>query len=121
MGWSMTLLMLLTAQVGGTAPAQGEGPPALIVQVVDPLWLPMSSIPVAVTPTGSEGQPLQRRTGQKGFTEFWLARGAEYTVEVHSKGFKKQRIEHIRIGKSELSPTAYVQVRLEVRGVGGTE
>ena len=121
MGWSMGLLMLLAAQAGGAAQAQPEGPPALIVQVVDPLWLPMPAIQVVVTPDGAEGQEQQRRTGQKGFTEFWLAKGAAYTIDVHARGFKKQRIEHVRASKSEVSPTAYVQVRLEVRGLGGTE
>ncbi len=119
MGCAALLLFAMAQAAGSGAEAPTGGPPALIVQVVDPLWLPMPGIPVAVIPAASGAEQRVGRTGQKGFTEFWLPRGAEYSVEVHSRGFKKKRIEHVRIGKSTVSPTAYVQVQLEPRDLGG--
>ena len=58
---SALLLMLALSQAGGQAggqtggpvggqagAARPEGPPALVVQVVDPLWLPVPGIHVTV-------------------------------------------------------------------------
>lgn len=115
------MALLLSLGQAGAAPAQtgAEGPPALVVQVVDPLWLPLPGVRVVVVPATADSEQQVGRTGAKGYAEFWLSRGAEYAIDVHSRGFTKRRIEHVRIGKSQASPTAYVQVRLEPRGSGG--
>lgn len=119
MGWVALLLTLMFAQAGGAPSGVPAGsPPELVVQVVDPLWLPMAAIKVVVV-AASSGEQQVGRTGPRGFTEFHLVRGAEYSIEVRSPGFKRRLVEHVRIGKSQVSPTAYVQVQLEPRGIGG--
>ncbi len=127
---SVLVLMLGLAQPGGQASGQTgsqaggarpEGPPALVVQVVDPLWLPMPGIHVTVTQAAPGTESRVARTGRQGFAEFWLPRGAEYSIEVHHPSFRKKRIEHVRIGKSEVSPTAYVQLQFELREPGRAE
>jgi hypothetical protein len=131
---SVLLLILALAQAGGQGGGQtgGQGggqagatrpggPPALVVQVVDPLWLPMPGIHVTVTQAAPGTESRAARTGRLGFAEFWLPHGAEYSIEVHHPDFKKKRIEHVRIGKSEMSPTAYVQLQFELREAGRAE
>jgi hypothetical protein len=111
------LLLLALGQAGGAHPGV---PPALVVQVVDPLRLPVPGIRVTVVP--APGSPSTvARTGRLGFAEFWLPRGAEYSIEVQHPSFRKKRIDHVRIGKSELSPTAYVQIQSELRQGGPGE
>lgn len=119
---SALLLLLALGQASGqTGGARPEGPPALVVQVVDPLWLPIPGIHVSVTQAAPGTESRAARTGRLGFSEFWLPHGAEYSIEVHHPSFKRKRIEHVRIGKSELSPTAYVQLQLELREAGRAE
>jgi hypothetical protein len=116
------IVLMLSLGQAGAAPAQtrAEGPPALVVQVVDPLWLPLPGVRVVVVPALAGSEQQIGRTSTKGYAEFWLSRGAEYAIDVHSRGFAKRRVEHVRIGKSQVSPTAYVQVQLEPRGSGGS-
>ncbi len=123
MAGGVVLLMLVLGQPVAAAPtSRPEGPPALVVQVVDPLWLPMPSIQVTVAAVGSDAERKSVRTGRQGFGEFWLPRGVEYSIEVHSPGFRRRRVDHLRIRKEPgLSPTAYVQIQLEPRGLGRAE
>lgn len=111
---------LLILAFGQANPARPQGPPTLIVQVVDPIWLPVPGIQVAVIGAGPGGERKVGRTSQQGFADFWVARGAAYSIEVHHPSYRKKHID-VRLGKSDASPTAYVQVQFELRHAGPSE
>jgi len=72
---------------------------------------------VTVTPTKVAGTRWAGTTNGVGFAEFRLPRDATYSIEVESPGFKRRRIESVIIGPPfESTPTAYVQVQLQVDG-----
>ncbi len=118
MGVGLAILLLA---LGQSPAARGEDPPTLVVQVVDPIWLPLPGIAVNVTLEGPNTERKVARTGVRGFAEFRLERGREYTVEVHHPGFKRKRAEHVRIPKADVAPTAYVQLHFELKGSGPEE
>lgn len=88
-----------------------KGPPTIIVQVVDPAWIP---VPGARVETVQEA-----RSDGKGSTQFWLGGDAEYDIEVSSPGFRKARVRAVRVTRAPPSsafPTAHVQIRLKLAG-----
>ena len=114
----MIVALLLQASPTPCTPTpRPTEPPSLIVQTVDPLWLPLPGMEVTITPRGGRGAKSAANTGKDGYAEFWLAREAEYSVEVKSPGFKRKHLRSLQITKSsEASPTAFVQFKLELSG-----
>ena len=118
MGWTVLLVVLAQVQAGEcVSPAKPEGPPALVVQVVDQLWLPIPGALVRVIPASASGERREVRSGREGYAEFWLPSEAEDTVEASLEHFKAKRVKGVRAGKpSNASPTAYVQLQLVFSG-----
>jgi hypothetical protein len=95
---------------------QEEGPPTLIVEVVDPVWIPLPDSEVTVKPT-HEGSSKSAHADENGNAKFWLETGVAYTIEVKSQGFNKKTVKRVFIAKPKhASPTAHVQVKLEPSG-----
>jgi hypothetical protein len=113
--WFFALLLL---QVTGSPCAAAESartdPPTVVVQVVDPSWMPLPGIEVVLT--RKKGSREATRTSNDGNAKFWVAQGAEYSVEVKYPGFKTVKMKTVEIGRSTPFATAHVQVRLKVSG-----
>jgi hypothetical protein len=89
----------------------------LVVQAVDPGWLPLPGVEVRIAPRGGKNVESVAHTSMDGYATFWLDSDVEYTIEVGSVGFKTKRMKSIRFPKvSEPSPTAYIQFQLELSG-----
>ncbi len=117
--WMILFLLILQAGGGPCTPAPcpaeapaptPNGPPWLIVQAVDPAWSPVSNGEVTVKPQDGKGSALSSRTDSDGYAKYWLPREGEYSIEVKAPGFKKKRIDHVRVTAS----TAYVQMQLKI-------
>ena len=93
-------------------------PASLMVQVVDPVWLPLPGIELRLTPRGG-GTSQVVRTTNAGSVELWLPREREFKIEVRHPGFKSATIEWVRtpaLSESAMYPTAHVQIRLTLAG-----
>ena len=93
-------------------------PASLIVQVVDPVWLPLPGIELRLTPRGGGASQIVRTT-TAGAVELWLPREREFKIEVKHPGFKSAKIEWVRtppLAESGMYPTAQVQIRLALAG-----
>jgi hypothetical protein len=113
------LLFLLGFAVSEStpAPATEEGPPTLIVQVVDPVWIPLPDSEVTVKPSTGKGSSKSARTDDNGYAKFWVDTGVEYAIEAKTHGFNKNVMNHVFIAKAKpSSPTAHVQIKLEPTG-----
>jgi len=62
-------------------PPHEEGPPTLIVQVVDPVWIPLPEAEVTVKPSSGKGDSKSAYTDANGYAKFWVDTGVDYTVE----------------------------------------
>jgi hypothetical protein len=115
--WIVALLLTQPQPAPCAPPPRPDAPPALVVQVVDPLWLPIPGAQVTVVAEEHGSGRMTSTTGREGYAEFWAPREAEYAVEARLVGFKPKRVKGIRIGKqSDASPTAYVQIQLALAG-----
>jgi hypothetical protein len=112
----LLFLCLGTAEQPISGTAQDEGPPTLIVEIVDPVWIPLPDSEVTVKPTHG-GSSKSAHADENGNVKFWVETGVAYTVEVKSQGFNKKTVKHVFIRKPKPdSPTAHVQVKLEPSG-----
>lgn len=118
----MWILLLLLLQASGPPPTPSpcsnqpsaqtsNRPPALIVQAVDPAWLPVGGARVTIRDENRKASVQTDTTESDGYAKFSLAPG-EYSVEVKLTGFKTQRVQEVQI-KSE---TAYVQLQMKLAG-----
>jgi hypothetical protein len=115
----LLLLFLLQGSATPCEPVQQNpsGPPALIVQVVDPLWIPIGASKVTVRPRQQKDGGESRYTDATGYARFWLQGDAEYSIEAANGALKTKRMKRFYLSKpSQSSPTAYVQLRLESPG-----
>jgi hypothetical protein len=125
--WIAMLLLIL--QAGGVPNGQSPcpdqtskqnppGAPALIVQVVDPTWLPISDADVTVKAEDSQKTEMKQATQSDGFAKFWLPwgdRSPTYTIRVKSQHFKEAVAEGIHPPEAGTTlPTVNVQLRLKV-------
>lgn len=115
----LTVLLFLLGF--GTAsrpmPVPEEGPPTLIVQVVDPVWIPLPDSEVTVKPASGKGSSKSAHADDSGYAKFWVDTGVEYTIEAKTHGFKKKTLNHVFIAKPKpSSPTAHVQIKLQPIG-----
>jgi hypothetical protein len=129
--WLIALLLLFSPQVvsdsnpcgrassSASAPIQ---PPFLIVQVVDPSWLPLpgAAVTVSVRPVTGKKESKVAHTMGDGDAKFWIPGDpgdADYTIEANYGGFKTKRLKGVHLGTHSSSrPTAYVQVQLQPVG-----
>jgi hypothetical protein len=94
-------------------PTTDEGPPTLIVQVVDPVYVPLPESEVIVKPASGEGSSKSEHVDQNGYAKFWLERGKMYVIEAQSPNFKKKSLK-VPIGQPKsTTPTAHVQIQLK--------
>lgn len=94
-------------------PATDEGPPTLIVQVVDPVYLPLPESEVTVTAVSGEKSSKTEHVDQDGYAKFWLERGKQYAIEAKSANFKTKSLR-VPIGQATAAkPTAHVQIMLK--------
>jgi hypothetical protein len=98
-------------------PVSEEGPPTLIVEVVDPVWIPLPDSEVTVKPASGKGSARSAHADDNGYAKFWVATGVEYTIEAKTRGFNKKTLRHVFIAKPKpSSPTAHVQIKLQPTG-----
>jgi len=107
------LLQVTTSPCASIQPVRTD-PPTLIVQAVDPGWLPLPGIEVTLQP--KKGKPETARTSSEGQARFWVPQDAEYSVELKYPGFKTVRIKKVHLGTSTPFSTAYVQAQLHIAG-----
>jgi hypothetical protein len=113
-------VMLFLLGLGTTSrpmPVPEEGPPTLIVQVVDPVWIPLPDSEVTVKPASGKGSSKSAHADDNGYAKFWVDTGFEYTIEAETHGFNKKTLKHVFIVKPKpTSPTAHVQIQLHPIG-----
>jgi hypothetical protein len=98
-------------------PVPEEGPPTLIVQVVDPVWIPLPDSEVTVKPASGKGSSKSEHADDNGYAKLWVETGTEYTIEAKTHGFNKKTLKHVFIAKAKpSSPTAHVQIKLQPSG-----
>lgn len=97
--------------------------PSLIVQVVDPNWIPIPGAKVTAKPLEGNGKLKSNPedTDKDGYAKFLVTGNTDYAIEVQTYGFKRGRISPVHLFKaSGSSSPAYVQLRLELSGPGTT-
>jgi len=94
-------------------PATDETPPTLIVQVVDPVYIPLPEGEVTVKPVSQKGSSQPVHVDRNGYAQFWVEPGKQYVIEAQAPGFKKKSLK-ISIGQPKpATPTAHVQIMLK--------
>jgi hypothetical protein len=116
----MLIVLLLFLGLGSTSPPMPtaeEGPPTLIVEVVDPAWIPLPDSEVTVKPASGKGPSKSAHADDNGYARFWVETGVAYTIEAKTQGFNKTTLKHVFIAKPKPSlPTAHVQIKLNPTG-----
>lgn len=91
--------------------------PALTVEVVDPVWLPVPGAEIVVTLQGPRRESWRAITGEDGTAPFWIQRTGKYVIEAKIPGFKKRRLNNVTVGAVSTTPIgARVQLRLSYAG-----
>ena len=94
-------------------PTTDEGPPILIVQVVDPVYIPLPESEVIVKPASGKGSSKSEHVDQNGYAKFWVEPGKQYVIEAKSPNFNKKSLK-VFIGQPKpVTPTAHVQIMLK--------
>lgn len=115
---SLIVAVLMQAAVAQPCdvPARASPSPSLIVQAVDPVWLPLPGVEVTIAPAAG-GAKTVVSTSKNGYAQFRLAPEQFYTIELTHPGFKKKTMKRFRaVRGSDSFPTAYVQLQLQVSG-----
>ena len=111
----LTILFFILALAHSTNPAHpttDEGPPSLIVQVVDPAYIPLPESEVKVMPS-EKGSSKSEHVDQNGYAKFWVESGKQYVIEAKSPRFITKSLK-VSIGQPKPStPTAHVQIMLK--------
>jgi hypothetical protein len=112
----LTILLFVLGLGHCTTPAYpttDEGPPTLIVQVVDPVYIPLPESKVIVKPASGKGSSKSEHVDQNGYAKFWLEPGKQYVIEARSPNFIKKSLK-VPIGQPKpANPTAHVQIILK--------
>jgi hypothetical protein len=94
-------------------PNAEDGPPTLIVQVVDPVYIPLPESEVTVKLASGKGSSRSEHVDQNGYVKFWMESGNQYVIEAKSPGFNKKSLK-VSIAKPKpATPTAHVQIMLK--------
>jgi len=120
--WTLLFFLIMQANPNPcqASPAQIQSP-SLIVQVVDPAWLPVPGAEVTLKPLRADAQlkSNRTRTDKEGYAKFFVPGDADYAIEVELYGFKHERLKCVHLFKTSDSPTpAYVQLKLRLTGPG---
>jgi hypothetical protein len=122
--WMLLFLFFLQANPNPcqAPPAQTQSP-SLIVQVVDPDWLPIPGAEVTLKPLDGEAQQKSNRTetDKDGYAKFFVPGDADYAIEAQWSGFKRESLKRVHLFKAGGSSTpAYVQLKMRLSGPGTT-
>ena len=113
----LALMLFLAAQPSCPQAPQPSNPPVLVVEVVDPLWLPLPGMQITVRPKQGSRELQRANTDANGTASFWVPSNAEYDIEAWAPGFKKGKQKAVRIGVvSGGTLAARVQIRLRLAG-----
>jgi len=114
---TLLLLSLGLLTTPGPLPAAEEGPPTLMVQVVDPVGIPLPESEVTVRPASGKGDSKSVHADDNGYARFWVETGIKYTIEAKTHGFNKKTLKNVLVAKGKPSaPTAHVQIKLQPTG-----
>jgi hypothetical protein len=112
----LTILLFVLGLGHSTTPAYptaDEGPPILIVQVVDPVYIPLPESEVSVKPASGKGSSKSEHVDRNGYAKFWVEPGKQYVIEGKSPNFKKKSLK-VFIGQPKpATPTVHVQIMLK--------
>ena len=115
-------LLLFALQVGAPQCQPAATPterPSLVVQAVDPMWLPIPNAQITVQARDGK-QPAQSiAADENGYARFQLLRETEYSISAGLAGYQSKRMKHILIKNLGSGPfsTAYVQLQLKYRPI----
>jgi hypothetical protein len=110
-----TLIALVVLMAPQAAVPKPTTPPSLVVQLVDPHWLPIPGAAVTVKPLSGKGQSSVVHTDEDGYAKFWLTEGQDYTIEAKLPGFKTKRLKNVHLFNysTGVPETAYIQLQLK--------
>jgi hypothetical protein len=120
--WVFLFLLFIQANSNPCppSPAQTQSP-SLIVQVVDPVWLPVPGAEVTLKPLSTGAKSNRTETDKDGYARFSVPGDADYSIEAKLYGFKRERLKRVHLLKtSGSSAPAYVQLQLRLSGPGTT-
>jgi hypothetical protein len=122
--WMFLFLFFMQANPNPCqAPPGQTQPPSLIVQVVDPGWLPIPGAEVTLKPLREEAQLKSNRaeTDKDGYAKFFVPGDADYAIEARWYGFRRESLKSVHLFKAAGSSSpAYIQFRLRLSGPGTT-
>jgi len=111
------ILIFLATQIPCPPSEQSSTPATLVVEVVDPIWLPLPGMEVAVKSRQGSKKSWRGVTESDGRASFVLPRDAEYDIDVSAPGFKRSGQKAVYVGRQSQPPlAARVQVRLKLAG-----
>lgn len=114
---TLVLLSLGFLTTPGPLPAAEEGPPTLMVQVVDPVGIPLPDSEVTVKLASGKGESKSAHADDNGYAKFWVQPGLKYTIEAKTHGFNKKIVKNVLVKKGNPpSATAHVQIKLQPTG-----
>jgi len=113
----MLIVLLLVLGLGRAStpalPAANDGPPTLIVQLVDPVYIPLPEGEVTVKPSSGQGSSKSEHVDQNGYAKFWVDPGVPYVIEAKCPGFNKKSMKIALAQPKPATPTAHVQIKLK--------
>lgn len=113
----MLPILLFVLGLGSAAtpalPTADDGPPTLIVQVVDPVYIPLPESDVTVKPVTGKGPSKSAHVDQNGYAKFWMEPGVQYLIEARSPGFNRKTLKLPIARPKPATPTAHVQIKLQ--------
>jgi hypothetical protein len=117
--WVYLFLFLLRSSSAPLpiAPPAPTVPPSIVVQAVDPDYLPIVGATVSVSSLANKSHSVSAHTGDKGYAEFFVPPESDYSIEVRIQNFKDARLKRLHISKPESSArVAYVQIVMKIAG-----
>jgi hypothetical protein len=120
--WMFLFLLLIQANSNPCppSPAQTQSP-SLIVQVVDPVELPVpgAEVTLKLLPAGAKSKSNRIETDKDGYARFSTPGDADYSIEAKLYGFKRERLKRVHVLKSSgSSAPAYVRLQLRLSESG---
>ena len=95
----------------------------LIVQVVDPVWLPVPAAEITFNrcTRTRKSKSNRTKTDENGYAKFFVPGDADYAIDVELYRFKPGRLKSVHLFDTSSSPDPrYVQIKLRLSGPGTT-
>jgi hypothetical protein len=115
------LFFLLFQSNAAPCPSTASSPtgtPSLVVQAVDPEYLPIIGAHVTIKALNGNTEAISVSTDGDGYAKIFASEDSEeYSVEISRVGFKNLRAKSVHIGARGHTPhTAYVQFVMKLSG-----